>query len=230
MAEGLARAGAKVLINGVDPARVDEAVSAMREQGLAAEGAVFNVTDEAAVTAAFAGFDAAGLEIGILVNNAGIQIRGPMVELATADWRKIIDTNLTSVFLVSREAAKRMIPRGHGKVVNIGSVTSELARPTIAPYTSSKGGIKMLTRAMAAEWGPSGIQANAIAPGYMITDLNEALINNPTFDGWVKSRTTARRWGKPEELIGAAVFLASEASDYVNGQMIFVDGGMTAVL
>lgn len=230
MAEGLARAGAKIVINGTNAARVDEAVSAMRGQGLAAEGAVFDITDEAAITAAFARFDADGVEIGILVNNAGIQRRKPMVELATDEWRKVIEANLTSVFVVGREAAKRMIPRGQGKIVNIGSVTSELARPTIAPYAASKGGIRMLTRVMAAEWAASGIQANAIAPGYMITDMNEALMSDPAFDGWVKSRTPSRRWGKPEELVGAAVFLASSASDYVNGQIIYVDGGMTAVL
>lgn len=230
MAEGLARAGAKIVINGTNAARVDEAVSAMRGQGLAAEGAVFDITDEAAITAAFARFDADGVEIGILVNNAGIQRRKPMVELATDEWRKVIEANLTSVFVVGREAAKRMIPRGQGKIVNIGSVTSELARPTIAPYAASKGGIRMLTRVMAAEWAASGIQANAIAPGYMITDMNEALMSDPAFDGWVKSRTPSRRWGKPEELVGAAVFLASSASDYINGQIIYVDGGMTAVL
>jgi gluconate 5-dehydrogenase len=230
MAEGLARAGAKVIINGTNTARIDEVVSAMRADGLAAEGVAFDVTDEPAITAAFDRFDGEGTEIDILVNNAGIQFRKPIIEYATDEWRRIIETNLTSVFVVSREAAKRMLPRGSGKVVNIGSVTTEFARPTIAPYTTSKGGIKMLTRAMAAEWSPSGIQANAIAPGYMITDMNEALMSNPTFDSWVKSRTPARRWGKPEELVGAAVFLSSAASDYVSGQIIYVDGGMTAVL
>jgi gluconate 5-dehydrogenase len=153
-----------------------------------------------------------------------------MVELSTREWRQVIETNLTSAFVVGREAAKRMIPRGYGKIVNIGSLTSEFARATIAPYTVSKGGIKMLTRAMAAEWAASGIQANAIGPGYMLTEMNQALIDNPTFDGWVKGRTPSKRWGKPEELVGTAVFLASSASDYVNGQIIYVDGGMTAIL
>ncbi len=230
MAEGLARAGAKVIVNGTHAARVDEAVAAMREQGLAAEGATFDITDEAAITAAFARFDAAGVAIDILINNAGIQLRKPMVELTTAEWRKVIDTNLTSAFVVGREAARRMIPRGHGKVINIGSLTSELARATVAPYTVSKGGIKMLTQAMAAEWAGNGIQANAIGPGYMITDMNQALIDNPTFDAWVKGRTPAKRWGNPDELIGTAIFLASHASDYVNGQIIYVDGGIMAVL
>ena len=230
MAEGLARAGAKVIINGTNAARVDEAVAAMNGQGLAAQGAVFDITDEAAITSAFATFDASGIAIDILVNNAGIQLRKPMVELTTAEWHKVIDTNLTSAFVVGREAAKRMIPRGHGKVINIGSLTSALARATVAPYTVAKGGIKMLTQAMAAEWAASGIQANAIGPGYMITDMNQALIDNPAFDAWVKARAPAKRWGKPDELVGTAVYLASSASDYVNGQIIYVDGGIMAVL
>jgi gluconate 5-dehydrogenase len=230
MAEGLGRAGAKVFINGTNAARVDEAVAAMRGQGLAAEGAVFDITDEAAITSAFAKFDAAGVAIDILINNAGIQLRKPMVELTTAEWHKVIDTNLTSAFVVGREAARRMIPRGHGKVINIGSLTSALARATVAPYTVAKGGIKMLTQAMAAEWAASGIQANAIGPGYMITDMNQALIDNPAFDAWVKARAPAKRWGRPDELVGTAVYLASSASDYVNGQIIYVDGGIMAVL
>jgi gluconate 5-dehydrogenase len=230
MAEGLAHAGAKVIINGTNATRVDEAVTAMCGQGLDAQGAVFDITDEAAITSAFAMFDATAITIDILVNNAGIQLRKPMVELTTAEWHKVIDTNLTSAFVVGREAAKRMIPRGYGKVINIGSLTSALARATVAPYTVAKGGIKMLTQAMAAEWAASGIQANAIGPGYMITDMNQALIDNPAFDAWVKARSPSKRWGKPEELVGTAVFLASSASDYVNGQIIYVDGGIMAVL
>jgi gluconate 5-dehydrogenase len=230
MAEGLGRAGAKLLINGTDPARVDASVAEIRASGLEADGLAFDVTDEAAIVAAFERLDAQGVAVDILVNNAGIQFRKPMVELATADWQRVIDTNLTSAFVIGREAARRMIARGHGKVINIGSLTSALARATVAPYTVAKGGIKMLTQAMAAEWAADGIQANAIGPGYMLTDMNEALINNPTFDTWVKGRTPSRRWGKPEELIGAAIFLASPASDYVNGQIIYVDGGMLAVL
>lgn len=230
MAEGLALAGARVLINGTDPSRVTEAVAEFRKAGHEAEAAPFNVTAEDEVKAAFDGFDAAGIAVDILVNNAGIQYRKPMVELETVDWQRVIDTNLTSAFVIGREAAKRMIPRGYGKIVNIGSLTSELARATVAPYTVAKGGIKMLTRAMAAEWAQHGIQANAIGPGYMLTDMNQALIDNPEFDAWVKGRTPSKRWGKPEELIGTAVFLSSSASDYVNGQIIYVDGGMLAVL
>ncbi|CAO3427627.1 SDR family oxidoreductase [Azospirillum endophyticum] len=230
MAEGLAEAGAAIVLNGANPDRLAATAAEMRRAGHSVGEACFDVTDEAAVVAAFERFDAEGTAIDILVNNAGIQLRKPMVELTTPEWRSVIDTNLTSAFVVGREAAKRMIPRGAGKIVNIGSLTSELARATVAPYTVAKGGIKMLTRAMAAEWAGHGLQANAIGPGYMITDMNQALIDNPTFDAWVKGRTPAKRWGKPEELVGAAVFLASRASDYVNGQIIYVDGGMLSVL
>ena len=230
MAEGLARAGARVLINGTDEKRVAETVAAFRAAGHAAEGLAFNVTDEAAVVAAFERLDAAGTHVDILVNNAGIQFRKPLLELASEDWRRVIDVNLTSAFLVGREAARRMVPKKAGKIINIGSLMSQLARATIAPYTAAKGGIKMLTQSMTAEWAEHGIQTNAIGPGYMVTDLNQALIENETFNAWVKARTPARRWGQPEELAGVAVFLASRASDYVSGQILYVDGGMSSVL
>lgn len=230
IAVGLAQAGASIVLNGVSRDRLLAACSNMREEGMRVRESCFDVTDEASVVAAFEGFDREGVAIDILVNNAGIQLRKPIVELSTAEWQKVIDTNLTSAFIVGREAAKRMISRGSGKIVNIGSLTSELARATVAPYTVAKGGIKMLTKAMTAEWAEHGIQVNAIGPGYMVTDMNEALIANPQFDAWVKGRTPARRWGKPEELVGAAVFLASAASDYVSGQIIYVDGGMISVL
>ncbi|MQB44939.1 SDR family oxidoreductase [Rhizobium sp. ICMP 5592] len=230
IASGLGAAGARLILNGSDAGRLSKAAAELRAEGLAVEEAPFDITDEAAIVAAFERFDEEGLAVDILVNNAGIQLRKPMVELTTPEWQKVIDTNLTSAFVVGREAAKRMIGRGHGKIINIGSLTSELARATVAPYTVAKGGIKMLTRAMAAEWAEHGVQANAIGPGYMLTDMNEALVNNPQFDAWVKGRTPANRWGRPEELIGTAVFLASEASGYVNGQIIYVDGGMLSVL
>ena len=230
MAEGLAAAGAHVVVNGTDASRVDTAVRELQQTGRHAEGAVFDVTNEAAVLQAFEGFDQRGMAVDILVNNAGIQLRKPMLELSTAEWHQVLDTNLTAAFVVGREAGRRMVARGRGKIINIGSLTSKLARATVAPYTVAKGGIKMLTQAMAAEWAVHGIQANAIGPGYMLTDMNQALIDNPQFDAWVKGRTPARRWGRPDELVGVAVFLASAASDYVNGQIIYVDGGMTAVL
>lgn len=230
IAEGLAAAGARIVLNGIDAARLTDSAAALRDKGHAVEAYAFDVCNEGAVVGAFDQLDAAGIEVDILVNNAGVQFRKPMVELATEDWRRVIETNLTSAFVVGREAARRMIPRGRGKVINIGSLTSELARATVAPYTVAKGGIKMLTRAMTAEWAGHNIQANAIGPGYMLTDMNQALIDNPSFDAWVKGRTPAGRWGRPEELVGVAVFLASNASNYVSGQIIYVDGGMVSVL
>jgi gluconate 5-dehydrogenase len=230
IARGMAEAGARLVLNGVDSKRLEDAAADLRGDGHDVRTVAFDVTDETAVVSAFETLDADGIEIDILVNNAGIQLRKPMVDLSTEEWRKVIDTNLTSAFVVGREAARRMIPRKRGKIVNIASLTSELARATVAPYTVAKGGIKMLTKAMTAEWAEHGIQANAIGPGYMLTDMNEALVNNPQFDAWVKGRTPARRWGRPEELVGAAIFLASAASDYVSGQVIYVDGGMISVL
>jgi gluconate 5-dehydrogenase len=231
IAEALAQAGARVVLNGVDAQRLARSAETLRAEGHGVEVAAFDVTDEAAVSDAFARLDAAGLAIDILVNNAGIQLRKPLVELSLPEWDRVLRTNLTSAFLVGREAARRMIERkSGGKIINIGSLTSEAARATVAPYTAAKGGIKMLTRAMTAEWAEHDIQANAIGPGYMATEMNTALIQNPAFDGWVKSRTPARRWGRPDELAGTAIYLASSASDYVNGQILYVDGGMLAVL
>ena len=230
MAQGLAQAGAALVLNGADGHRLAAAAAALRAAGHTVHEARFDVADEADVVAAFARLDAEGIAVDILVNNAGIQFRRPLVELDTADWRRVIDVNLTSAFVVGREGARRMIPRGAGKIINIGSLTSAAARATVAPYTAAKGGIKMLTQAMTAEWAQHGLQANAIGPGYMLTDMNQALVENAAFNDWVVGRTPAKRWGRPEELVGAAVFLASRASDYVNGQIIYVDGGMLAVL
>ncbi len=231
LAEGLAAEGARVIVNSRRQDAVDAALARLQAGGHAALGAAFDVTDEAAVSAAFSRFDEQGIEIDILINNAGIQFRKPMVELELKDWQRVIDTNLTSAFIVGREAAKRMIARGRGgKIINIGSLTSEAGRATVAPYTAAKGGIKMLSRAMAAEWAQFNIQANSIGPGYILTEMNTALIENAEFDAWVKSSNPAQRWGKPEELVGTAVYLASKASSYVNGQIIYVDGGWLSVL
>lgn len=230
-AEGLAAAGAAVVLNGRQQESLDAAVAKLQAKGYQASGLAFDVSDEAAVAAAFIALDRDGVEIDILINNAGIQFRKPMVELELKDWQRVIDTNLTSAFIVGKEAAKRIIARGRGgKIINIGSLTSEAARATVAPYTAAKGGIKMLSRAMAAEWAQFNIQINTIGPGYIVTDMNEALVNDAQFDAWVKSSNPSKRWGRPEELIGTAVYLASSASDYVNGQIICVDGGWLAVL
>lgn len=230
-AEGLAEAGASIVINGQNTETLEAARASLAAKGYRVRAQAFDVSDEAAVTAAFAALDADGVEVDVLFNNAGIQFRKPMLELALADWQRVIDTNLTSAFLVGREAARRMIARGRGgKIVNIGSLTSEAARATVAPYTAAKGGIKMLTRAMAAEWAEHDIQANAIGPGYIRTDMNAALVAQPEFDAWVRRSNPAGRWGLPEELIGTAVYLAAPASNYVNGQIIYVDGGWLSVL
>jgi gluconate 5-dehydrogenase len=231
LALGLAQAGATVVVNSRQQAAVDAALAQLQAQGVSARGAAFDVADEASVKQAFAAFDRDGLAIDILINNAGIQHRKPMLELELKDWQRVIDTNLTAAFLVGREAARRMIARGRGgKIINIGSLTSEAARATVAPYTVAKAGIKLLSKSMAAEWAQFDIQANAIGPGYILTDMNQALIDNQAFDAWVKASNPAQRWGKPEELVGTAVFLASAASNYVNGQIIYVDGGWLSVL
>jgi gluconate 5-dehydrogenase len=231
LARGLGQAGAVVVVNSRQQSAVDDAVARLKAEGVNVRGAAFDVADEASVVQAFAAFDRDALDIDILINNAGIQHRKPMLELELADWQRVIDTNLTAAFLVGREAARRMVTRGRGgKVINIGSLTSESARATVAPYTVAKAGIKLLSKAMAAEWAKFDIQANSIGPGYILTDMNQALIDNKEFDAWVRASNPAGRWGKPEELVGAAVFLASAASNYVNGQIIYVDGGWLSVL
>ncbi|WP_269582161.1 SDR family oxidoreductase [Roseibium sp. Sym1] len=229
-AEGLGQAGARIVLNGTDEDRLSTAADTLAASGLDVTCAAFDVSDDSAVRAAFDRFDADGVSIDILVNNAGIQFRKPMLDLETADWQRVLDVNLTAAFVVGREAARRMSQRGSGKIINIGSVMSMVARATIAPYSVSKGGIKLLTQSMAAEWSPLGIQANAIGPGYMETDMNEALIADRDFNAWVVGRTPSRRWGAPDELAGTAIYLASDASNYVSGQIIYVDGGMTSVL
>jgi gluconate 5-dehydrogenase len=222
IAQALAEAGARVVVNGRSEA-------AAREVAASIEGAVaaaFDVTDEAAVSAGVAALG----PLDVLVNNAGITLRKPMVDFSLEEWTRVVETNLTSAFLVSRAVAPGMIDRGSGKIVNVCSVTSELARETIAAYTAAKGGLKMLTRAMCSEWARHGIQANAIAPGYFDTDLTEALRADPEFDAWLRRRVPAGRWGVPADLAGAVVFFAASASDYVNGQILYVDGGLTATV
>ncbi|WP_312794916.1 SDR family oxidoreductase [Tianweitania sp.] len=230
-AEGLADAGAHVIINGTRPEGVTEATAKLAEKGHSVSGLHFDVGSEGSVVDAFESFDRQGLEIDILINNAGIQIRRPMVDLGVEDWQKVLDVNLTGSFIIAREAAKRMIARGRGgKIVNIASLVSAAGRATVAPYTASKGAITAITRTMAVEWAPHNIQANAIGPGYILTDMNQALIDNKEFDAWVRASNPSGRWGKPEELVGTAIFLSSSASDYINGQTLYVDGGWLAQL
>lgn len=230
-AQGLAQAGARVLLNGTRQQHMDTALEQLHQQGIDARGFLFDVADEAAIDAVFRQLDEQKIHVDIVINNAGIQFRKPMLELALSDWLRVLDVNLTSAFLVSRAAVKRMVERQRGgKIINIGSLTSEAARPTVAPYTAAKGGIKLLTKSMAAEWAPFNIQANGIGPGYILTDMNEALVEDEAFNQWVCSSNPSGRWGKTEELVGTAIYLASSASDYVNGQMIYVDGGWLATL
>jgi gluconate 5-dehydrogenase len=227
LAGALAGAGASVVLNGRNPSKLAAAAAKLREAGHASvDTAPFDATEEAAVSSAAASLGA----IDILVNNTGINIRGPLEKTLLADWETVIRTNLTSAFLVARALAPAMIARGSGKIVNICSLMSELARPTIAPYAAAKGGLKMLTRSMCAEWARHGIQANGIAPGYILTELTAPLAADPRFDSWIKGRTPAGRWGSVADLTGACVFLASPAADFINGQIITVDGGISAVI
>jgi gluconate 5-dehydrogenase len=229
LAQALGSAGCGLILNGRDQAKLQRAVQQLNDQGLQAEGAHFDVTDANQVTEAIKTLDDQA-PIDILVNNAGIQIRGAFTDFSLADWDKLMATNLTSAFLVGQAVARRMMVRKQGKIINVCSVQSELGRPTIAPYTASKGGLKMLTKGMAIDLGPHGIQVNGLGPGYFATELTAALVNDPVFTGWIEKRVPAGRWGKTEELSGAMIFLASPASDFVNGHVLYVDGGMTASL
>jgi gluconate 5-dehydrogenase len=230
VATALARAGARVILNGRTSAPLVDAVAKLRAAGAVAESAVFDVTQPAAVAAAVDDIEAAQGPIDILVNNAGIQRRAPLEQFSDTDWRELMATNLDSVYYVSKAVARHMIARGRGKIINIGSVQCELARPGIAPYTASKGAVRNLTRGMCADWARHGLQINAIAPGYFDTPLNKALVEDRSFDEWLRKRTPAGRWGHLEDLHGIAVLLASGASDFINGQTLYVDGGITAVI
>lgn len=231
LAAGLAEAGATVVLNGLDADRLEATRAALAaEHGGRIHAVAFDVTEEAAVEEAVARIEAEAGPLEVLVNNAGVQHRQPLLEVSREDWDRVLRVDLTSAFLVGRVAARGMIARGHGKIVNIASVQADLARPTIGPYTAAKGGLRNLTRAMTAEWAASGLQINAIAPGYIHTEMTQNLVDDPDFDRWITGRTPAGRWGRVADLVGPAVWLASAASDYVNGQVVFVDGGMTAVV
>ena len=230
LARGLAQAGAQVVLNGRDPERAQGACTLVRDEGLDAEYAVFDVTDHHAVATAVDALEKRLGPIDILVNNAGLQHRQALQDVSAEDWNRLMNTNLNGVFNVSTAVARHMIARQRGKIINIGSVQSELARRSIAPYAASKGAVRMLTRGMCADWAGLGLQINALAPGYFQTELNQALVNDPAFCEWLLQRTPAGRWGNVEELCGAAVFLASSASNFVNGQTLFVDGGLTSVV
>jgi len=226
LARALAASGAHVLLNGRDPAKLDRAVAEFQAAGLSAEARAFDVTEEAAVLAAAPSL---GI-IDILVNNTGIHRRGPLATMPLGDWEAVLKTNLTSAFLMARAVAPGMIARRAGKIINICSLMSELARPTTGNYAAAKGGLKMLTRAMCAEWAQHNLQVNGIAPGYILTELTQPLADDPKFDAWLKTRTPAGRWGSATDLTGACVFLASPAAEFINGQILTVDGGLSAVV
>lgn len=226
LVKGLAAAGAQVVLNGRDEARLAAAAALVPgSQTLA-----FDVTDHNAVRAAIDGFEAGGNAIDILVNNAGMQHRAPLEDFPADAFERMLQTNVASVFHVGQAVARHMIARGRGKIINIGSVQTALARPSIAPYTATKGAVGNLTKGMATDWAKYGLNCNAIAPGYFDTPLNADLVADPVFSAWVEKRTPAGRWGRVEELQGACIFLASDAASFVNGHILYVDGGITASL
>ena len=230
LAHALAEAGAAVVLNGRGAAKLEGAAEILRRTGATVNTAAFDVTDQPAVAAGIDAIEAGLGPIDILVNNAGIQRRAPLQDFAAETWQELMRTNLDSVFFVAQAAARRMIPRGAGKIINVCSVQSELGRPGIAPYAASKGAVKMLTKGMCADWARFGLQVNGLGPGYFQTELTAPLVNDPDFSAWLCGRTPAGRWGRVEELGGAVVFLASAASDFVNGQVLYVDGGLTSVV
>ena len=230
LAKGLAEAGAAVILNGRDEAKLQQAAEALEAAGHSVSTSAFDVTDHSSVRAAIDGIEANGCCIDILVNNAGMQHRGPLEDFEADAFERLLQTNIASVFHVGQAVARHMIARGAGKIINIASVQTALARPGIAPYTATKGAVGNLTKGMATDWAGHGLQCNAIAPGYFDTPLNAALVADPEFSAWLEKRTPAGRWGNVEELVGAAVFLSAPASSFVNGHTLYVDGGITASL
>lgn len=227
IAEAYLGAGARVVLNSPDAGQLDAAAAELAGDVLTC---AFDVSDSDAAEAALARFvDEHGYP-DILVNNAGIQLRGALTDLPVEDWRRVVDVDLTSAFVVGRFLARGMIARGNGKIVNVCSVQNHLVRPTTAPYAAAKSGLGGLTRSMCAEWARHGIQVNGLAPGYLDTELNASLVADPEFTDWITRRTPAGRWGTAADITGPAVWLASSASDFVNGQVIYVDGGLTAVI
>lgn len=230
LAKGLSEAGARIVLNGRDTGKLADAAARLRSAGADVRELAFDATDNVAVAAAIDGFEVSEGAIDILINNAGMQHRTPLEEFPADKFEQLLRTNISTVFNVGQACARHMIARGAGRIINIASVQTALARPGIAPYTATKGAVANLTKGMATDWAKHGLNCNAIAPGYFDTPLNAALVNSEEFSAWLETRTPAGRWGKVEELVGAAIFLSSEASTFVNGHMLYVDGGITACL
>jgi len=230
LARGLAGAGAEIILNGRDAGRVSDTAAQLRTGGLIVHELPFDVTDHDAARAAVDGFESDTGAIHILVNNAGMQHRSPLEDFDPREFETLMRTNVNSVFNVGQAVARHMIRRASGRIVNICSVQSALARPGIAPYTASKGAVANLTKGMATDWAKHGLQINGLAPGYFKTELTAALVADDTFTDWLSKRTPAARWGEVEELVGAAIFLSSDAASFVNGHILYVDGGITASL
>lgn len=230
LARGLAEAGAEIILNGRNTQKLSAAAQKLSEGGHTVHQSTFDVTDHGTVKDNIDQIEDTIGSIDILINNAGIQRRSPLEDFSPSDWQELMRTNLDGVFNVGQAVANHMIKRNRGKIINICSVQSSLARPTIAPYTASKGAVSMLTKGMCTDWAKYNIQINGIAPGYFETELTQALVDDETFTAWLKNRTPANRWGKVDELIGSAVFLSSEASSFINGHILYVDGGITSSL
>jgi gluconate 5-dehydrogenase len=230
MASALAGAGAAVVLNARDEVALGAAAADLAGRGADIHALAFDVTSEESVGDAIAHCETQIGPIDILINNAGMQIRGPLEDYAVDKFELMLSTHVVATFTVSKAVAKGMIARGHGKIINICSVLTSVARPTAAPYGAAKAAVANLTRGMAADWAPRGINVNAIAPGYFKTDLNKTLMADSKFNDWVEQRTPQRRWGEVDELGGAAVFLASPAASFINGHVLYVDGGFTAVV
>ncbi len=228
LARGLAGAGAAVVLNGRDGDALAAAADSLRGDRATVHTLPFDVTDHDAVRSAVDTFESDHGAIDILINNAGMTRRAPLEEFPAEDFETIMRTNVSSVFNVGQAVARHMIGRGRGKIVNICSVQTALARPGIAPYTASKGAVANITKGMATDWARHGLQINGLAPGYFKTELTAALVADEEFSAWLCNRTPAGRWGDVDELVGAAIFLSSAASSFVNGHVLFVDGGMTA--
>jgi len=230
LAQGLAEHGAEIVLNGRDAGKLAAAAARLKDAGHKVLAAGFDVTSAQAAKEGVEAIEKNAGAIDILINNAGMQFRSPLEEFPAEKWEQLLATNVSSAFYVGQAVARHMIPRGRGKIINIASVQSELARPGIAPYTATKGAIRNLTRGMCTDWAKYGLQVNAIAPGYFKTPLNQPLVDNPEFSAWLEKRTPGARWGNVEELVGAAVFLSGKASSFVNGHTLYVDGGITASL